>query len=161
TPCLACLFQSEPPPELSPSCDTAGIISPIVNIVASLQVTEALKILIGKLDQVLPGLYSYNVWTRQAHSFGTNAERDPNCPVCQKGIYEYLKGDKGVRTTTLCGRNAVQISRDREIKIDFAVIADKLKGVGEVSFNNFMLKLALKESGADFDVTLFPDGRAI
>lgn len=161
TPCLACLFQSEPPPELSPSCDTAGIISPIVNIVASLQVTEALKILMGKTDQILPGLYSYNVWTRAAHSFGTNAERDPNCPVCQKGIYEYLKGEKGVRTTALCGRNAVQISRDRAITIDFSVIADKLKGVGTVSFNNFMLKLTLKESGSDFEITLFPDGRAI
>jgi len=161
TPCLACLFQSAPPPEFSPSCDTAGIISPIVNIISSLQVTEALKVLMGKFDEVNGGLYSFNVWNREAHAFGTSASRDPECPVCEKGIYEYLKGEKGVRTSMLCGRNAVQISRDSAIKLDFPVIADKLKQVGVVSFNNFMLKCALKESGTDYEITLFPDGRAI
>ncbi len=161
TPCLACLFQSAPSPELSPSCDTAGIISPIVNIIASLQSAEAFKVLMGKFDEVSGGLYSYNVWTRESHKLGTNASRDPQCPVCVKGNYEYLKGEKGVRTTTLCGRNAVQISRDSAIRLDFPVIAEKLKAIGSVSFNNFMLKCALKESGADFEITLFPDGRAI
>ena len=161
TPCLACLFQSAPPPELSPSCDTAGIISPIVNIIASLQVTEAFKILMGKYDEVARGLYSINAWTRKAQTFGTGDGPDPACSVCQKGNYEYLKGEKGVRTTTLCGRNAVQISRESAITIDFPAIADKLKGVGTVSFNTFMLKCSLKESGSDLEITLFPDGRAI
>lgn len=161
TPCLACLFESAPPPELTPTCDTAGIISPIVNIIASLQVTEAIKILVGRTGEMSGGLYSFDVWTRKSHVFGNAQAIDPNCEVCQKGNYQYLKGEKGVRTTSLCGRNAVQISRDKPLEISFPVISDKLKQVGEVSFNNFMLKCALKESGNDYEITLFPDGRAI
>lgn len=161
TPCLACLFQTPPPPELTPTCDTAGIIAPIVNIVASLQVTEAFKILTGRTSEIEGGLYTFNAWTRDARSFATTASIAPDCPVCQKGIYSWLSGEKGMRTTSLCGRNAVQISRDESLKLDFSVIADKLKKVGEVSFNNFMLRCKLKESADEFEITLFPDGRAI
>ncbi len=161
TPCLSCYFQSAPPPELTPTCDTAGILSPIVNIVSSLQSMEAIKILSGQIEQTTEGLYSYNVWEKRSQVFGTKQEIDPECPVCQKEKFEYLSGDKGMRTSTLCGRNAVQISRDDQLKIDFKIIAEKLEHIGKVTSNAFLLKCDFNESGKDYELTLFLDGRAI
>ena len=49
TPCLRCVFEEAPPPASAPTCDTAGVIMPIINIVAAVQVSEALKLLTGAL----------------------------------------------------------------------------------------------------------------
>lgn len=161
TPCLSCYFQTAPPPELTPTCDTAGILSPIVNIVSSLQSMEAIKMLSGQADETTEGLFSFNVWDKKSRVFGNKQAIDPECPVCQKGNFEYLNGDKGMKTTTLCGRNAVQISRDEPTKIDFSIITEKLQPVGKVSSNAFLLKCELQDSDQDYEITLFKDGRAI
>src|SRR5271166_1342701 len=50
TPCLRCVFEAAPAPGEAATCETAGVLAPIVNIVASYQVTEAFKILTGHLD---------------------------------------------------------------------------------------------------------------
>jgi molybdopterin/thiamine biosynthesis adenylyltransferase len=52
TACLLCVFESRPPAGDSPSCDTAGVIGPIVVSIAGMQVAEALKVMSGALDQV-------------------------------------------------------------------------------------------------------------
>ncbi len=158
TPCLRCVFESAPPPELSPTCDTAGVLGPAVNIIASLQATEALKFLSGNLQALDKTLYTYDAWTREARALRIeNLRQKINCPTCGERNFEYLRGEKGSRSTSLCGRNAVQISRDQPLSLDFKELAAKLKPVGEVSYNAFLLKFKTGEH----EITLFPDGRAI
>ena len=158
TPCLRCVFESAPPPELTPTCDTAGIIAPASMVIASLEATEAIKFLTGNKKDLNKSLYSYDVWTRQAQSFKLDGMRETtNCPTCKKQDFEFLRGDTAGKTTTLCGRNAVQITRSDRVKLDFKELANRFEKVGEVKFNPFMFQA--KIDGYEF--TIFPDGRAI
>ena len=54
TPCLRCVFEAAPAPGEAGTCETAGVLGPIVNIIASFQATEALKILTGQLRHGQP-----------------------------------------------------------------------------------------------------------
>ena len=158
TPCLRCVFESAPPPELTPTCDTAGIIAPASMVIASLEATEAIKFLTGNKKDLNKSLYSYDVWTRQAQSFKLDGMRETtNCPTCKKQDFEFLRGDTAGKTTTLCGRNAVQITRSDRVKLDFKELANRFEKVGEVKFNPCMFQA--KIDGYEF--TIFPDGRAI
>lgn len=158
TACLRCVFETAPPPELSPTCDTAGILGPAVNIIAALQATEALKFLSGNLPALDKTLYTYDVWTREAKALKIEGlHLATKCLTCVEKNFEYLKGEKGSRSATLCGRNAVQIMLDRPLELDFKALAEKLKDVGEVRYNAFLLKLQVDS----YEITLFLDGRAI
>ena len=158
TPCLRCVFESAPPPELSPTCDTAGVLGPAVNVIASFQAMEAIKFLSGNFDALDKTLYTFDVWTRESKALKIEGlHQRIDCPTCGQKNFEYLTGEKGSRSTSLCGRNAVQISRDNPLEIDFKTLADKLKQVGEVRYNNFLLKFKVDKH----EITLFPDGRAI
>ncbi|OGW85252.1 MAG: thiamine biosynthesis protein ThiF [Omnitrophica bacterium RIFCSPHIGHO2_02_FULL_46_11] len=158
TPCLRCVFESAPPPELTPTCDTAGIIAPASVVIASLESTEAIKFLSGNKKDLNRSLYSYDVWTREAKSFRLEGLREAtDCPTCKSRNFEFLTGDKTPKTTTLCGRNAVQITRSDRIKLDFKELAHRFEKVGEAKFNPFMFQA--KVDGYEF--TIFPDGRAI
>lgn len=158
TPCLRCVFESAPPPELTLTCDTAGIIAPISSVIASLEVTEALKFLTQNTKDLNRSLYSFDVWTREAQSFRLEGLRETtSCPTCKKQDFEFLRGDTAGKTTSLCGRNAVQITRPDRIRLDFKELARRFAKVGEAKFNPFMLQA--KVDGYEF--TVFPDGRAI
>ena len=158
TPCLRCVFESAPPPELTPTCDTAGIIAPASTVIASLAATEALKFLSGNEGDLNPTLYSYDVWTRETKSFHLEGLRDAtDCPTCRHQRFEYLSGSSAPKTTTLCGRNAVQITRPDRITLDFKELESRLKKVGEVKSNSFMLQATT----GGYEFTVFPDGRAI
>ena len=158
TPCLRCVFESAPPPELTPTCDTAGIIAPASMVIASLEATEAIKFLTGNKQDLNHTLYSYDVWTRQAQSFKLEGLRDTtDCPTCKRRNFEFLTGEQAPKTTSLCGRNAVQITRSDQVKLDFKELAHRFEKVGEVKFNPFMFQA--KIDGYEF--TIFPDGRAI
>src|SRR5438876_1758888 len=52
TPCLRCVFEAAPAPGEAGTCETAGVLSPIVNIIASYQAAEATKILTGRRAQI-------------------------------------------------------------------------------------------------------------
>ena len=158
TACLKCVFESAPPPELSPTCDTAGILGPAAMTVASMASTEAIKFLSGNLEALSKTLFSINVWTREVKSFRLEGLRDrTDCKCCKQGEFEYLKGEQSAQTTTLCGRNAVQISRSDKIKLDLKHLAERLEKLGKVTHNRFMLQANVD----DYFLTVFPDGRAI
>jgi molybdopterin-synthase adenylyltransferase len=158
TACLRCVFESAPPPELTPTCDTAGIIAPASIIIASLESTEAIKFLTGNLKDLGNTLYSYDVWTRKSQSFKLEGLRDAtDCPTCKQGKFEYLSGESAPKTTSLCGRNAVQVTRPDKIRLDFKDLASRFESVGEAKYNPFMFQA--KIDGYEF--TVFPDGRAI
>lgn len=160
TPCLRCVFEEAPPPELNPTCDTAGVLSPAVNLVAGFQSMEALKLLTGRREEVNRHLVQIDAWTGRVANLNVQSSRDAgNCPCCKKGKFHYLEGRFAGTTTTLCGRDAVQINPGPSARIDLEAIAAKLRPTaqGEVRVNRFMLQAKLD----NVELTLFPDARAI
>jgi adenylyltransferase/sulfurtransferase len=160
TPCLRCVFEEAPPPEMNPTCDTAGVIAPAVNVVASLQAVEAMKILMHRRDEVTRGLMHVDVWAGRFMNMNVQAALERGkCPCCRQRRFDYLDGRAAGLTTTLCGRNAVQVVPATPTKVDLAAVAGRLRGAGAegVTHNEFMLRATLGE----YELALFPDGRAI
>jgi len=153
TACLACVFPA-PPRGVVETCDTSGILNSAVNLVASLAVTEALKLLVGAREQLRRTLLSIDVWTNERSEISTAHPR-PDCQTCGEREFIHLEG-KGRPHITLCGRNSVQI-HERERPIDFAEMAERLKPHGTVRHNELVLKFWRD----GYEMTLFPDGRAI
>jgi adenylyltransferase/sulfurtransferase len=154
--CLRCVFETAPPPGLSPSCDTAGVLGSIVAMVASVQVAEALKILTGRRERVSRRMTVIDVWENR-HDQIDLPPRNPDCPCCGRRRFEYLEGTLGSDTATLCGRNAVQIRRRDGGRLDLDEVARRLGALGTLTKNRFLLR-------ADIDayhLTVFADGRAI
>ncbi len=163
TPCLRCVFEAAPAPGETGTCETAGVLAPAVSIVASYQATEAIKLLSGNKDAVNRELLILDVWenTNRRVKVAPLARRKGQCPCCAKRVFEWLDGAHGTQTTTLCGRNAVQVSHRTKGKLDFAYLAGVLKQSGTVTYNKFLLKFQLVENGDPYEFTVFEDGRAI
>ena len=93
TPCLRCVFEAAPAPGEAGTCETAGVLSPIVNIVASFQAAEAFKILTGHLEQTNRDLIYIDVWDNAYRPFKIAPLRDQaDCPCCKHGRFEWLDG---------------------------------------------------------------------
>jgi adenylyltransferase/sulfurtransferase len=160
TPCLRCVWGEVPPAGISPTCDTVGILAPVVHVVASLQAVDALKILTGRIDAVDGGLLQVNLWTGQFNRYDLQSAMDAgDCPCCKLGRFEYLSGDRTGRADALCGRGAVQISPSTHGNVDFAAIAARVGPLAKERprINRYLLRFAVE----DHEITLFRDGRAI
>jgi adenylyltransferase/sulfurtransferase len=158
TPCLRCVFEAAPAPGESGTCETAGVLGPIVNVVASLQAAEAIKILTGRLDKVNRELIYVDVWENVQRKIKIAPLLGlVDCPCCRRRRFEWLEGDQGSHTTSLCGRNAVQVAQRAAAPLHFEELARHLETLGAVQFNRFLLKF--QAEGHEF--TVFPDGRAI
>lgn len=158
TPCLRCVFEAAPAPGEAGTCETAGVLAPIVSIIASFQVAETIKLLTGHLEAVNRELIYVDVWEnilRRIKIAPLLGKVD--CPCCQRKRFEWLEGELGSHTTSLCGRNAVQVAHRSPSRLNFEEMASHLRALGEVSFNRFLLKF--NAEGHEF--TVFPDGRAI
>lgn len=163
TPCLRCLFEEPPPPGTSPTCDTVGVLSSAVAIVANYQVAETLKILTGNFDCVSRTLLNLDLWANEIMQLKvTSAREKGNCPCCKQRRFEYLDGKVGSSAASLCGRNAVQLRQRQHAKdFDLDAIAARLRGHGQVSVNEFMLRVQIRDGDKDYEIMLFTDGRAI
>lgn len=160
TPCLRCVFEQAPPADMNPTCDTAGVLMPTVNMVGSWQAIEVIKLLTGNADQINRHLVQLDLWSGRVINLNVGAGGDgEKCPCCQRGEFPYLNGDTVSSTTTLCGRNAVQIRPATSQRIDFDIIAEKLEAVanGSVARNRFLIRATI----GDHELTVFADGRAI
>ena len=156
SPCLRCVFPETPAAASAPTCDTAGVIMPIISVVAAVQVAEALKLLTGRTGNLHGGLMQFDVWRNEWRRIGLK-ERDPECPTCALQRFETLEAEDGDMTTVLCGRNAVQVSPRRASKIDLDALAARLRAVGEVKANPYLVRLRAGE----YELTVFEDARAI
>ncbi len=160
TACLRCLIDTAPEPGSTETCDTAGILGPTVNVIASLEAVDAIKLLAGKEDLIKPVLTVVDIWEGSYRQMSVADLREKSgCKACHEGERIWLKGEQGSRTTRLCGRNAVQVAPADKGKIVFEDLAEKLKHSGEVDFNPYLLRLNLKNP--DYEISLFRDGRAI
>ncbi|MSR78504.1 MAG: thiazole biosynthesis adenylyltransferase ThiF [Candidatus Omnitrophica bacterium] len=156
-PCLRCVFREMPRPEEVQTCDLMGILAPVSHIVASLQVMEAMKFLAGKKEAVDKKLRTINLWTRESRGISVEDLRNNPCEGCAKQDYPYLRTQQGTKAVSLCGRNAVQIVNYSHDKLDFKQLFEKLHGVMKVEYNQYLLKC----EWGDFEMTVFPNGRAI
>lgn len=163
TPCFRCLFDDAPPPGTSATCDTVGVLSSVVSIIANFQVAETLKILTGNYDRVNRTLLNIDLWANESHQLNVDsAYAKGDCPCCKQQRFDYLDGNAGSSAAMLCGRNAVQLRhRQQAAGVDFDAIARRIKDRGEVSTNPFMLRASVKDQDTLYTITLFPDGRAI
>ena len=156
TPCLRCVFEEAPPAVSAPTCDTAGVIMPIISVVAAVQVTEALKLLTGQAAQLHNSLMQFDVWRNEWRKIDPGAP-SPHCSVCGSRRFETLEPITPEFAAILCGRNAVQISPARPTQVDFGVLAERLQGAGDVKFNDYLLRFRAGE----YELTIFQDARSI
>jgi adenylyltransferase/sulfurtransferase len=181
TLCLRCLVDSVPLPGSLPTCETAGILAPAAKLIASIQTTEALKILTNHQEALISGLVNIDLWKGSFQKVDTQTAPSPTCPACQKGEYEFLNAKSFSLTTTLCGSNAVQITpggnAGNGTKIDLHALSLRLQstlGVDNISQSPYLLKFrcrdrALALSKTDrpeglslrLEMVIFPDGRAM
>jgi molybdopterin/thiamine biosynthesis adenylyltransferase len=160
TACLRCLIEEVPAPGTTETCDTAGILGPTVNMIASLQAVQALKILCGHKDQVEAALHILDVWDGTLRKMSVkNLREQGECPACCLGERSWLNGDRVSQAAVLCGRNAVQVSPPERRQIALVEFAEKLRASGQVTVNPFLLRLIVQDGA--FEITLFADARAI
>jgi adenylyltransferase/sulfurtransferase len=157
TPCLRCVFETMPAPGTAPTCDTAGVVMPAVAAVASVQAIEAIKLLAGRESALHGGLLRIDLWeTRFTRVSLDGLLERGDCPVCHEKRYEHLDAS-GQTATTLCGRNAVQISAARGTRLDLGALAERLRAAGEVKANDYLVRFRT----GDVEMTVFADARSI
>jgi adenylyltransferase/sulfurtransferase len=157
TPCLRCVFPEMPEPGVGQTCDTAGVILPAVAAIASIQAVEALKILIDRVDLLHGKLIQYDIWEARYSALALDGLRERGeCPVCDRRQYEHLEAG-GQIATSLCGRGAIQVSASRDTSVDLEELAARLRQVGEVAVNPFVLRFRTGE----IEMMIFPNARSI
>lgn len=158
TPCLRCVFPEMPLPGTTPTCDTAGVLNGIVGAISGVASTEALKILL-KSEKMSRAMFWMDVWENTCERI--ELPRQPDCLTCGQHSYEFLDALSGTSSTNLCGRNAVQVRNGRNrgggIVLNLPELAERLRAVGEVSYNDFLLRFNVDT----YELTVFPDARAI
>ena len=153
TPCLACLTESHQQ-GLEETCDTIGVLGSIVNLVASLEAAEAMKLLAGRTDALHGRLISCDVWS--GHFQSVRIPRNPDCRACARREFTFLEGQAQPHIT-MCGRDSVQI-HERSRSLDLARLKDRLSPtVSDVRHNEFLLRFRIPP----YEMTVFSDGRAI
>ena len=155
TACLQCLLEQPPQVGTTETCETAGILAPVVHAVAAFQVTQALKICIGKTPE--PKLLQVDVWTGNWRTIAAGTARSEECPCCSGRRLRFLEGEEKSRLTRLCGRNAVQISPQHPTRLDFKVVHKRLAQQAQVDFNGYMMRILVD----GYQIALFADGRSI
>jgi adenylyltransferase/sulfurtransferase len=154
TACLACLLETGGASALEETCDTVGVLGPIVNLIASLEAAEALKMLSGNGSQLHGRLVSCDVWTGRFQSL--EPERNPCCRACALREFPYLEGQAQPHIT-MCGRDSVQI-HERRRSLDLPALERRLRtSIPGVRQNGFLLRFQVPP----YEMTIFSDGRAI
>jgi adenylyltransferase/sulfurtransferase len=153
--CLRCLFPDPPNPTVMETCDTAGVLSPLPTLVASLQVAEALKLLTGAFDKLLSRTLHVELWDGSLRS-GVVLTRQPGCPCCEALHFPFLEA-RVASTTSLCGRDVVQVRPEREGFNDLQDLADRLRKILPVQTHQGFLRFSTE--GIEF--TVFLGGRAL
>ncbi|WP_242241859.1 molybdopterin-synthase adenylyltransferase MoeB [Bacillus cereus group sp. BfR-BA-01309] len=154
TPCLHCVLKNVPVTGVT--CDTAGIISPTVQIVAAYQVAEAFKSLVGDFSAIRKTFFMFDIWSNQNHFIKLGKIKTDDCPSCGLNrTYPYLSYENQTKVAALCGRNTVQIRPVENRKYDFDDIEKVLNKLGKVDRNLYLLSCQLD----NYRVVIFRDGR--
>ena len=155
TACLRCVFEEAPAAASAPTCDTSGVIMPIINVVSAVQVSEVMKLVTGRIEDLHGSLMQFDVWRNEWRRINPGAPR-ADCPTCALGIYDTLS-QAADGAAVLCGRDAVQVSPSQPTRINFSSLAERLRRAGEVKFNEYLLRFRT----GPFELTVFQDARSI
>lgn len=157
TPCLHCLLKHIPFDGMT--CDTVGVISPIVSMVASHQTAEALKILVGDMENMRGKLASFDLWKNQYSSINMDRLKNDACPTCGSDpVFPYLTAEMETKAAVLCGRDTVQIRPSSGKQFSFEQIAERIKPIADAFLENpFLMSFTFGEHR----IVLFKDGRAL
>jgi adenylyltransferase/sulfurtransferase len=155
SPCLRCVLEEMPGPG-GPTCDTVGVVAPVVHVVAGLQAGEALKVLAGRAQDLLPGVVTVDLWKGRFEVMDLGG-RAPWCPACTEGRYDYLESGTGTGSAVLCGRDAVQVRPPRGTRVDLPALAGRLSASGDVAANEHLVRFRAPGT----EMVVFGDGRAI
>lgn len=153
-PCFRCLLSEPPDPATLPTCETHGVLNTAVAWTASLQVTEAIKLILEHESKMYQ-LYVFDLWKCNFRS--VPVKKNMNCPACVRRSFKYLETDTIPRTTILCGRNAVQVSPARPLNISSDTLGKKIRQLGQFSVNGSAIELKID----GYRMIIFPDGRVI
>ncbi len=155
--CFACVFPDSLVSTQFPTCETAGILGPAATVVASVEVMEAIKFLVGDLRSLLPGMLTVDVWdgNYRVVDMGMAVRRD--CSCCGQRDFKYLDGRAGAESVVLCGRDAYQIAPAIPLKLDLKQISKKVQAAEILTENDYLIRFQAQECG----FILFHDGRAI
>lgn len=152
TSCFRCTFAGQSGGE---TCDTVGVISPVVDIVSSLQVAEGLKYLTGHTEDIKPVLRTFDLWNNESYNIHL-PKPQVDCPVCTHESYPALEATQASIEQSLCGRNSVQILSPKPF--DLLYLEEKMRAVGNVKRTPFLLKIDIPTS---VTFVLFPNGRTL
>lgn len=165
TPDLRDLFETLPPPGSMATCDTAGVLGPIIATVAAWQTTEALKILLGDWPAVNRKLFSVDLWENRIHQLDVSKAYDASAGVCSKQRrFEFLERAVRGGAVKLCGRDAVQVAplAPSQGPVDLAALTKRWAGVvGDLKAAPYMARAALIGEDTGLTLTVFEDGRAL
>lgn len=156
TPCLRCVLEERPAPGSGPTCDTAGVVAPVVHVVAGIQAAEALKLLAGRSESLLPGMATVDLWAGLFEVMDLR-DRKPTCPACTAGRFDYATEAGSAQSAALCGRDAVQLRAAPGTRVDLPGLAARLAAAGGVVANEYLVRFRAE----DADLVVFGDGRAI
>ena len=155
TACLQCLFEQPPQPGTTETCDTAGILAPIVHVVSAFQVSQTMKILVG--DSVPEEILQVDIWTGTWRTIAAAQAHRQDCPCCSGSRFRFLEGESRSRLTRLCGRNAVQVVPQEKTTPDFKELRTRLEKTAQVNLNEYVMRIHIGE----YEIALFNDGRSI
>lgn len=158
TPCLRCIFGEIPDAGSTPTCDTSGVIMPIISTISAVQVAEVLKLLVGDRDSLHRSLMQIDVWSNERRAIKL-CKPDPDCVACGKGEFEFLDAEAGEFAAVLCGRDAIQIAPGRTANVHLAAMGKRLSSLGTVKQNEYLLRF--QPTSESIEMTVFSDGRAI
>jgi len=156
TPCLRCVFEELPPVGSAPTCETAGVIQPIISVVSAFQTTEALKVLTRNTKALHKSLMQFDVWQNDWRKIKLH-QPNLDCKTCGQRNFEFLEAESAEFSAVLCGRNAVQIAPSKPANLDLTDLAKKLENLGKVKQNEYLLRLSVD----GYELTVFRDARAI
>lgn len=154
TPCLRCLIDDKG--GTGETCDTSGVIAPVVDIVASYQAVEAIKILVGEKNKTRKGLLSFDIWNNDYQEIKWSKPKE-SCSSCQQREFPALQVNEDRHITSLCGRETIQITPRGGQQWNLEAWAKRLEKVGEIQKTPFLLRCQLDT----LKLVLFPDGRVL
>ncbi|CEA01504.1 Molybdopterin-synthase adenylyltransferase [Metalysinibacillus saudimassiliensis] len=155
-PCLRCLLTIIS--NTGMTCDTVGIISPAVQLVAAYQVAEVLKYLVGDTDKLQKKYVMFDVWQNQHHAIAVEAMHNADCPSCGNApSYPTLDYQNQTKLDVLCGRDAIQIRPAQPITYDLNQLAEQLRPHGDIQQNDYLLSCQAE----DYRIVVFKDGRVV
>lgn len=156
-PCFRCFMGDLPEPGTTATCEMTGVLGTVPQVIAAMQVTEALKLLMGHKARLVCALRYVDLWNGVQEQVIVEKDTARTCPTCDERQFEFLEGRHHTRSESLCGRNAVQVRPKGNVKPDFEALAQRLRIHGDVNYNAYVLRFHVE----GYELSLFHDGRMI